>query len=63
MDQHLLSWGVQYEIARGVVNGDWAWEDITEETVDKLKGSNAEAAPKVSFVLKGKHRDTEISLW
>lgn len=46
-----------------MISGDWTWEDITEETVDQLKGSNAEAAPKVSFVLKGKHRETEIPLW
>ena len=63
MDQHHLAWGVQYEIARGVVSGHWTWEDITDELASKLEGSNAEAASKVSYVLKGKHRDSYASLW
>lgn len=34
MDQLNLSWGTQYELARGVSIGIWEWEDVTR---DKLR--------------------------
>lgn len=47
IDRQKIAWGVQYEIARGVTRGLWSWEDVTPEKLRALRGSNAEAAPKV----------------
>lgn len=47
MDARHISWGVQYEIARGVSCGGWKWSDVTPDKLDKLRGTAAEAAPKV----------------
>ncbi|KAH8094650.1 RNA dependent RNA polymerase-domain-containing protein [Cristinia sonorae] len=51
MDANNLAWGVQYEIARGVSDGSWLWSNVTEEIIRDLRGSNAEAAPKVDKLL------------
>ncbi|KAM5539861.1 hypothetical protein V8D89_006364, partial [Ganoderma adspersum] len=47
-----LSWGVQYEIARGVSRGLWSWETVTESEVAlrTLSGTNMNAS-KVSQAL------------
>jgi len=52
MDSMRISWGVQWEIARGVSRNVWKWSDVTREKLDLLKGPNAEAAPKVAHVMK-----------
>jgi hypothetical protein len=52
MDSMRIPWGVQWEIARGVLNGHWKWSEVTPSKLDLLKGSNAEAAPKVAHVMK-----------
>ncbi|KDQ15608.1 hypothetical protein BOTBODRAFT_157888 [Botryobasidium botryosum FD-172 SS1] len=46
-DARKLSWGVQWEIARLVSHGLFAWDDIRLDLLDDLKGTNANAAPKV----------------
>lgn len=51
MDKRELALGVQYEIARGVTKGTWTWDLVTPEKLDELKGSNANAAPKVADVI------------
>lgn len=53
MDKYELSWGVQYELARGVSDGRWTWENITESEVRKLCGSNQNSAGSVSAVMRG----------
>ncbi|KDQ62864.1 hypothetical protein JAAARDRAFT_53096 [Jaapia argillacea MUCL 33604] len=53
-DLENLSWGVQWEIARGVTNGLWSFDDVTSEKCKLLVGSNAQAAFKVPAVILGK---------
>jgi hypothetical protein len=54
LDQHKLAWGTIYELARGVTRGMWTFEDMTGHRLGKLEGSNAEAAWKVTAVMKDK---------
>ncbi|KAF9225222.1 hypothetical protein BS17DRAFT_794858 [Gyrodon lividus] len=49
-----LAWGTIYEIARGVTKGQWNWSSVTREKLDRLLGTNAEAAHKVSAVMQGR---------
>ena len=51
MERRKISWGVQYELARGVLAEKWKWEDVTDRVLDRLQGSNAVAAPKVRSVM------------
>ncbi|THH01293.1 hypothetical protein EW026_g1385 [Hermanssonia centrifuga] len=51
MDNYGLSWGTQYEIARGITNGWWAWEDVTGPKMSELKDTNQRSAPKVADVM------------
>ncbi|KAI9445364.1 RNA dependent RNA polymerase-domain-containing protein [Lactarius indigo] len=46
MEHRKISWGVQYELARGVLAERWKWEDVTDEVLKCLQGSNAVAAPR-----------------
>lgn len=68
MDDHQIALGVQYSIAIGVQSKWCDWEDITEEHIAQLAGSNVVAGPKVEDVLRGrdarakKHMDLSI-LW
>ncbi|KAF7965380.1 hypothetical protein HWV62_44091 [Athelia sp. TMB] len=62
MDHKKISWGVQWEIARGVASRGasgqakplWTWADITPQKLDKLRGLNAAAAWKVPYVILGR---------
>lgn len=65
MDQRKIAWGVQYEIARGVTCGSWSWGDVTAEKLNLLRGSNTEAAPKVSTILLGPHcrPSNNLQIW
>lgn len=51
MESRRISWGVQYELARGILADKWKWEDVTDRVLDRLQGSNAVAAPKVRSVM------------
>ena len=53
MDQYNLAWGTQYEIARGVCDGRWKWEDVTEGVVAGLGGNNQNSAGQVPAVIRG----------
>lgn len=53
MEQLKISWGVQYELARGVLADKWTWDDISDNVLIQLRGSNAEAASRVSAVVSG----------
>jgi hypothetical protein len=53
MEQLKISWGVQYELARGVLAEKWTWDDITDNVLRQLRGSNAQAASRVSAVVSG----------
>lgn len=60
MDLRRNSWGVQYEIARGVSKGDFTWSDVTSDKLDQLTGPNAEAAPKVYDVILGRQPSARV---
>jgi hypothetical protein len=62
MDEHKLGWAVQYEIARGVSDGYWGWDTITEDMVKKLTGTNANAAPLVTKTILPEGRPIGFSL-
>jgi hypothetical protein len=51
MEERKISWGAQYELARGVLAKNWTWDDVTIDVLERLRGSNAEAAPKVHAVM------------
>jgi len=53
MDTNDIVWGVQFEIARGVLNGWWRWENVTADRVHCLHGSHAQATPLVKFIMRG----------
>ena len=53
LDQYQISWGTQYELARGVSLGSWSWEDVKAKIRD-LIGNNAHPACKVQTVMRGK---------
>jgi len=68
MDQLDLSWGVQYELARGVTLRKWDWDkvyDILYENPEALVGSNVDAAANVCAVMEDRVilPHTNISLW
>ncbi|KAI4523086.1 hypothetical protein K525DRAFT_361417 [Schizophyllum commune Loenen D] len=62
MDSMDAPWGVQYELARGVLAGDWSWSDVTRERLVALRAlspdspalSNERHAPRVREALLGK---------
>ena len=51
MERRKISWAVQYELARGVLSEMWTWDDVTVEVLERLRGSNFEAAPRVPKVM------------
>jgi hypothetical protein len=51
MERLNISWGVQYELARGVLAERWTWADVTESVLGRLQGSNVQAAPRVRTVM------------
>ena len=51
MERCKISWAVQYELARGVLSKMWTWDDVTAEVLERLRGSNLEAAPRVPKVM------------
>lgn len=53
LDQYKISWGTQYELARGVTSGTWKWEEVKSKVKD-LSGDNAHAAWKVQSIMRGK---------
>ena len=50
MDHLKISWGVQYELARGVLEEKWTWDHVLTK-LERLQGPNAEAAPRVQAVM------------
>lgn len=51
MESRRISWGVQYELARGVLAERWKWEDVSDKVLESLQGSNAVAASRVRSVM------------
>jgi len=68
MDQLDLSWGVQYELARGVTLRKWDWDEVYNTLCEKpgvLVGSNVDAAANVCAVMEDRviSPDPNLSLW
>ncbi len=51
MEQLKISWGVQYELARGVLAEKWTWDGVNDNVLKQLLGSNAQAASRVHAVM------------
>lgn len=49
-----ISWGVQYELARGVTANLWTWSEINTDQLQKLQGTNVEAAYRVAHVMRNR---------
>lgn len=54
MDRQHLPWGVQYEIARGVSDRRWKWEDVTRDKISALRTDTNVRAAQVPAVILGK---------
>ena len=54
LDAMGISWGVQYELARGVTANLWTWSEINTDQLQKLKGNNVEAAYRVAHVMRNR---------
>jgi hypothetical protein len=67
MDAKHLSRGVQFEIARGVSQGNWDWSDVTPKKLGLLEGTNADAAWKVAHVMQSRNLSSvphgNMELW
>lgn len=68
MDRRKISWGVQFEIARGITQNKWTWQQVTTTKLDKLKGCSAVSAPLVANVMLDETSDnrptiSSNSLW
>ncbi|KAI0684677.1 RNA dependent RNA polymerase-domain-containing protein [Cytidiella melzeri] len=67
MDHMKIAWGTQYEIARGVCDGRWTWQDVTVHKLHQLIGDNQDAAHRVSSVFintsSPTQGDTDRRLW
>jgi hypothetical protein len=53
MDKLNIAWGVQYEVARGVCEGRWDWNHLTDDMLGQLTGNNSRIAPRVSSIILG----------
>ena len=66
-DRIPLSWGVQYELARGMSLNRWSWAQVMQADLQSLKGPNNNAAARVSqAVLKQASANVttnDIALW
>ncbi|KII94231.1 hypothetical protein PLICRDRAFT_675257 [Plicaturopsis crispa FD-325 SS-3] len=54
MDKKGLNWGTQYEIARGITQGHWTWDQLKRngaKLLSDLRGPNVQAAPLVRHVI------------
>ena len=67
MDDLRLPWGVQYELARGVGNGWWTWDQVVRADLNRLKGPNNNAAARVAQVILGHSLGltsaADVSVW
>lgn len=61
MDKYDLAWGTQYEIARGISDRSWTWNEVTPDVIQSLRGSNEDSASRVDKVLgRSKARSNPI---
>jgi hypothetical protein len=65
MDTMGISWGVQYELARGVNAGLWKWDEVLHDKLARLKGSNKVSAYRVAHVMLDRplSKNVNLALW
>ena len=51
LDKHVIARGIQFEIVRGISQGLWGWDCISEANAMKLRGRNSEVAPLLSQII------------
>ncbi|KAJ6453034.1 RNA dependent RNA polymerase-domain-containing protein [Mycena vitilis] len=52
LDGFQIARGVQWELVRGIVSGDWTWADV-QAKISHLTGSNVSIAPKIRNIMRG----------
>lgn len=63
LDKEHISWGVQFELARGVTTSQWTWEQV-ESKIGGLTGPSAKAAYRVrSVMLNIPQKSSDLTLW
>ena len=65
MDTMGLSWGVQYELARGVSLELWSWGEVSPDRLSRLVGSSGASAYRVAHVMLGRplSKNVNLALW
>lgn len=63
-DDNQIEWGTQYELARGVTTGTWAWEDVRAR-VKSFIGNNELMASKVFAIMleRPSLANANLGLW
>ncbi|KAK0185175.1 RNA dependent RNA polymerase-domain-containing protein, partial [Armillaria mellea] len=53
-DDQKISWGVQWELARGVSTGSWTWDEVKDKLLSSasLRGTEEEVLFKVASIMK-----------
>ncbi len=56
-DNQEISWGVQWELARGVSTDCWTWDEVKDKLLssDSLRGTEEEVLFKVASIMKNQH--------
>ena len=63
LDKEQISWGTQFELARGVTTGRWTWDEV-ELNISNLKGPNVQSAYRVQNVMLNKpQHSSKLDLW
>lgn len=64
LDKAEISWGVQYELARGVTLGLWDWDKVGTK-ISNLKGTSAEVAYRVKNIILDRplQGTPDLGLW
>jgi hypothetical protein len=64
LDLKQISWGVQFELARGVTTGQWTW-DVVESKISELSGPSAKTAYRVRSVMLNvpQRGNSDLAIW
>ncbi|KAF8648909.1 hypothetical protein AX16_006144 [Volvariella volvacea WC 439] len=63
MDKRKMDWGVQYEVARGISQRAWTWDQV-KENLDELPTKNTEAWRVISVMSSASTpSQVDIELW
>ena len=63
LDKEQISWGTQFELARGITTGRWSWDEV-ERNISKLRGPNVQSAYRVQNVMLHKpQHSSKLDLW